>query len=77
MLLDGNSRGGGNDLAIHLMKPENERVEIIEMRGFLADNLKDAFLESCAISKGTRCKKHLFRCRLTHLLVQKLATRTI
>lgn len=60
MLLDGNSRGGANDLAIHLMKPENERVEIIEMRGFLADNLKDAFLESYAISKGTRTKKHLY-----------------
>lgn len=60
MLLDGNCRGGGNELAVHLMKPENERVEIIEMRGFMSDNLKDAFLESYAISKGTRCKKHLF-----------------
>lgn len=60
MLLDGNSRGGGSDLAKHLMKPENERIEIIEIRGFVSDDLKGAFLESYAISKGTRCKQHLF-----------------
>lgn len=60
MLLDGNVRGGGYDLAVHLMKPENERVEIIEIRGFMSDNLKDVFKESYAISKGTRCHKHLF-----------------
>ena len=60
MLLDGNSRGGGSDLARHLMKPENERIEIIEIRGFVSDDLKGAFLESYAISKGTRCKQHLF-----------------
>lgn len=60
MLLDGNSRGGGSDLARHLMKPENERIEVIEMRGFVSDDLKGAFLESYAISKGTRCKQHLF-----------------
>lgn len=60
MILHGNPRGGGRDLAAHLMKPENERVEIIEIRGFASDNLKDAFVESFAISKGTRCKQHLF-----------------
>ncbi|WP_305988097.1 relaxase/mobilization nuclease domain-containing protein [Roseibium sp. MMSF_3544] len=60
MILHGNARGGGRALAAHLMKPENERVEIIEMRGFASDNPKDAFAESYAISKGTRCKQHLF-----------------
>lgn len=60
MILHGNARGGGRDLAAHLMKPENERIEIIEMRGFASDNLKDALVESYAISKGTRCKQHLF-----------------
>lgn len=60
MILDGNPRSGGRDLALHLMKPENERVEIVEMRGFASDNLRDAFIESFAISKGTRCKQHLF-----------------
>ncbi|MGJ8534893.1 MAG: relaxase/mobilization nuclease domain-containing protein [Alphaproteobacteria bacterium] len=60
MILHGNQRGGGRDLAIHLMKPENERVEIIEMRGFASDNLMGAFIESHAISKGTRCTQHLY-----------------
>lgn len=60
MILHGNTRGGSRDLAAHLMKPENERVEVIEMRGFASDSLKDAFVESFAISKGTRCRQHLF-----------------
>ncbi|MBD8894122.1 relaxase/mobilization nuclease domain-containing protein [Roseibium litorale] len=60
MILHGNQRGGGRDLAAHLMKPENERVELVEMRGFIADNLKDAFVESYAVSKATRCRQHLF-----------------
>ncbi|MBG6211967.1 hypothetical protein IWQ49_006666 [Labrenzia sp. EL_126] len=60
MILHGNARGGGRDLAAHLMKSENERIETIEMHGFASDSLKDALVESYAISKGTRCKQHLF-----------------
>ena len=39
MILNGNQRGGAKDLALHLMKAENERVEIHELRGFMSDNL--------------------------------------
>ncbi|MEM9128211.1 MAG: relaxase [Pseudomonadota bacterium] len=60
MILHGNQRGGGRDLAIHLMKPENEKIDLIQLRGFAANNLMDAFVESHAISKATRCDKHLF-----------------
>jgi hypothetical protein len=60
LILHGNQRGGGRDLAAHLMKAENERIEIVEMRGFVAENLRDALVESYAISKATRCKQHLF-----------------
>lgn len=60
MILVGNQRGGARDLAKHLQKPENERVELDELRGFASDNLDDALQESHAISRATKCKQHLF-----------------
>lgn len=60
MILHGNQRGGGKDLALHLMKDENERVQVYELRGFVSDDLIGALKESYAISKATRCKQHLF-----------------
>lgn len=60
MILHGNQRGGGKDLALHLMKDENEHVRVHELRGFVADTLIGAFTESYAISKATRCKQHLY-----------------
>ncbi len=60
MILVGNQRGGARDLARHLMKPENERVEVAQLRGFVADDLDGAFQESYAISRGTKCKQFLF-----------------
>ena len=60
MILIGNQRGGAGDLARHLMKQENERVEIHEIRGFVAGDLEGAFIESEAISKGTKCRQHLY-----------------
>ncbi len=60
MLFVGNQRGGGKNLALHLMKEENERVEIHDLRGFASDTLAGAFKESYAISRATKCKQHLF-----------------
>ena len=60
MILVGNQRGGAKDLAQHLMKQENERVVIHELRGFASRTLASAFQESYAISRGTACKQHLY-----------------
>lgn len=60
MILVGNQRGGGRDLARHLLKDENERVVVHEIRGFASNDLHSAFQESHAISQGTRCKQHLY-----------------
>lgn len=60
MILVGNQRGGARDLARHLMKDENERVVVHDIRGFASNDLLQAFQESQAISRGTRCKQHLF-----------------
>ncbi|WP_420722488.1 relaxase/mobilization nuclease domain-containing protein [Hwanghaeella sp. LZ110] len=60
MILIGNQRGGGRDLALHLLKEENDHVRVHELRGFIADDLEGAFKEAYAISRGTRCKQFLF-----------------
>ncbi|MEO1221510.1 MAG: relaxase/mobilization nuclease domain-containing protein [Pseudomonadota bacterium] len=61
MILNGNERSGAARLARHLMNAQdNEHVELHELRGFVADDLHGALLESEAIAKGTRCEKHLF-----------------
>lgn len=60
MILVGNSRAGGQNLAHHLMSPENELVTVHSVDGFAADDLHGAFKEAEAISRGTRCRKYLF-----------------
>ena len=47
-------------LAAHLLKAENEHVEVHEVRGFVADDMRAAMKEAQAVAKGTRCKQHLF-----------------
>ena len=60
MILVGNQRGGAKDLALHLMKEENEHVEVHELRGFTANSLMGALNEVYAVSRGTRCKQFLY-----------------
>ena len=60
MILNGSQRGGARDLAIHLMKPENEHVEVHEIRGFVSGTLAGALREAEAVSRGTKCRRHLY-----------------
>jgi hypothetical protein len=66
MILKGSQRSGGRQLAIHLLKvEENEHVEVYELRGFIADDLHSAFNEIHAVSKGTRAKQPFFSLSLS------------
>ncbi|MDX8353998.1 AAA family ATPase [Cognatiyoonia sp. IB215182] len=61
MILKGNERGYGAELARHLMNPrDNDHVTLHSLRGFLADDLLGAFAEAEAISSVTKCQKYLF-----------------
>lgn len=61
MILKASQRGNGQNLAVHLMRTDdNEHMELHELRGFAASNLKDAFKEAEAISLGTKCRQYLF-----------------
>jgi len=60
VILVGSQRGGASNLAGHLLKQENEHVEVHELRGFASENLRGALNEAYAVSRGTKCKQFLF-----------------
>lgn len=61
MILKGNQRGNGGDLAIHLMNGyDNQRVEVAQVRGTVATDLMGAFAEFEAVAAGTRMMQPLY-----------------
>lgn len=61
MILKGSQRANGSDLAVHLMNGfDNERVELADLRGAVADDLYGAFAEFEAVAAGTRAEKYLY-----------------
>lgn len=60
MILEASQRGGARDLALHLLKEENEHVEVHALDGFVSTDLVSALNEVRAVSKGTRAKQYLF-----------------
>ncbi|MEP3767688.1 MAG: hypothetical protein ABJM44_12980, partial [Marinomonas sp.] len=61
MILEGNARGYGAELARHLLNMrDNDHVQVHLLDGFLAYDLAGAFEEAEAISQATQCKKYLF-----------------
>ncbi|MBL4647324.1 MAG: relaxase [Rhizobiales bacterium] len=66
MILKASERGGGKQLAMHLLNDtDNEHVNVHEIRGFVSDDVVGAFKEAYAISKGTKCKNFLFSVSLS------------
>ena len=60
MIIKASQRGGAISLGQHLLKTENEHVELHEVRGFIAGDVMGAFKEAQAMATGTQCKKFLF-----------------
>lgn len=61
MILKGSQRAGAKQLSTHLLNErDNDHVALLELRGFIADNLPDALSEAHAISKATNCKQFMF-----------------
>lgn len=77
MILKGSQRGGGRQLALHLLNvAENEHVRVHELRGFTADDLPGAFQEVYAISRGTKAKQFLFSLSLNPPQSEQVRTET-
>jgi len=61
MILKGNQRAGGRQMALHLLNAEqNEHVNVHEVRGFIAEDVLGALNETYALSKGTQCKQFMY-----------------
>ena len=61
MILKGSQRGGGKQLALHLLRTdENDHVEVHDLRGFVSEDVVAAFKEAQAVSRGTKCRQFLF-----------------
>jgi len=75
MILHGNQRGGARDLALHLLKDENDHVDVHELRGFISQDLESALKESHVISKGTRAKQYLYSLSLNPPKSERVSTK--
>ncbi len=64
------------NLALHLLKDENEHVEVHELRGFVSDDLVSALKEAEAISRGTRAKQFLYSLSLNPPPGENVSTKT-
>jgi hypothetical protein len=61
MILKGNQRAGGEDLASHLMNLyDNDAVELAQVKGTIAQDLHGAFAEFEAMAIGTRAREALY-----------------
>jgi len=61
MILKGSQRAGAKQLAAHLLNDrDNDHVTVLELKGFVAEDLHGALRETEAVSKATRCKQFLF-----------------
>ncbi len=61
MILKGNQRGGGRQMALHLLNTQqNEHAHVHEVSGFMASDVLGALNEAHAISKGTQCKQFMY-----------------
>ena len=66
MILKGNTRANGRNLALHLLNVEdNEHAIVHQLNGFMADGLMGAFGEVEAIAQGTKCQQYLFSLSLS------------
>ncbi|NQZ09419.1 MAG: relaxase, partial [Algicola sp.] len=74
MILEGNERGGAKNLALHLLKDENDHVTIHELRGFMADSLLPALNEIYAVSRGTKSQKFMFSLSLNPPKTENVST---
>ena len=65
MIIKGKSRSGPEALGPYLTNTErNERAEVLEIRGTIAQDLVGALTEMDAYSEGTKCEKALYHAQI-------------
>lgn len=77
MILKGNQRGGGRQMALHLLNADqNEHVNVHEVSGFMAEDVLGALNEAYALSKGTKCKQFMYSLSLSPPKDEKVTIQT-
>lgn len=65
MIIKGRSRGSARELVTHLQRLDtNEHLELVQVRGTVAQDLRGALTELAAVAAGTRCKRPLYHAAL-------------
>ncbi|HWA89803.1 MAG TPA: relaxase/mobilization nuclease domain-containing protein [Rhizomicrobium sp.] len=65
IIINGGSRRAGTWWAKHLTNAEkNERVEIAEICGLVAETVADAFTEMKALAAGTKCENYFYQANI-------------
>lgn len=60
-------------MAVHLMRVDtNEVMEVIEIRGTVASDLRGALREMSAVAAGTRCKRNLYHASVNVRIEERL-----
>jgi hypothetical protein len=73
MIIKGRSRGNGAQLGLYLITPgDNERIEVLEIRGLAASDVPGAVLEMEAHAAGTRCGKPLYHASINPRAEERL-----
>jgi Relaxase/Mobilisation nuclease domain len=66
VIIKGKSRSGPGALASHLGNAEkNERVQLLETKGTVAQDLRGALVEMDAYAAGTKCEKSLYHAAMS------------
>ncbi len=61
MIIKGGSRSNRRFFAHHLLNgKDNERVRVVEVRGFSKPDLRSAFCDMEAVARGTRCENFFY-----------------
>ncbi len=73
MIIKGTSCAGAGRLAVHLNRTDtNERAEVKEIRGVVADDLRGALLEMATVAAGARTTKPFYHGSINTLAEERL-----
>jgi hypothetical protein len=73
VIIKGTSCAGARRLFIHLTRVDtNERVEVRELRGVVAEDLRGALLEMEAVAAGARTTKPFYHASINTLAVERM-----
>jgi Relaxase/Mobilisation nuclease domain len=74
VIIKGGARGNGAQLGRYLVTPgQNERIQVIEVRGTVADDVPGAVREMDAVSLCTQCTRPLYHASINTPVTERLS----